>query len=146
FDVEHYGVTILVKFREGESLRQLTHRTQSGGERSVATMLYVMALQELCRVPFRCVDEINQGMDPNNERLVFEILVSLLSDTSCHLSTTQYFMLTPKLLQGLHYGDDTKTHIICDACTNAISSQISISFIRQQLQLAAETERDEITE
>lgn len=28
---------------------------------------YIMALQELCPVPFRCVDEINQGMDPDNE-------------------------------------------------------------------------------
>lgn len=27
----------------------------------MSTMLYLLALQELCPVPFRCVDEINQG-------------------------------------------------------------------------------------
>ena len=39
-----------------------------GGERSVSTALYMMALQSLTKVPFRCVDEINQGMDEVNER------------------------------------------------------------------------------
>ena len=47
----------------------------------------------------RCVDEINQGIDARNERLVFELLVR----TSCHLTSSQYFLLTPKLLTGLSY-------------------------------------------
>jgi chromosome segregation ATPase len=41
-------------------------------ERSVSTMLYLMALQDMTHCPFRLVDEINQGMDPTNERLIFE--------------------------------------------------------------------------
>ena len=45
------------------------------------------------------MDEINQGMDARNERLVFELLVR----TSCHLTSSQYFLLTPKLLTGLSY-------------------------------------------
>ena len=65
----------------------------------MATALYMLALQELTTVPFRCVDEINQGMDARNERLVFELLVR----TSCHVSSAQYFLLTPKLLTGLKY-------------------------------------------
>ena len=40
----------------------------------MATALYMLALQELTTVPFRCVDEINQGMDATNERRVFELL------------------------------------------------------------------------
>ena len=48
---------------------------------------------------FRCVDEINQGMDARNEKLVFEMLVR----TSCHVTSSQYFLLTPKLLTGLHF-------------------------------------------
>ena len=51
---------IKVLFRQSEQLRELTPHHQSGGERSVSTVLYMMALQELTRVPFRCVDEINQ--------------------------------------------------------------------------------------
>ena len=41
----------------------------------MATALYMLALQELTTVPFRCVDEINQGMDATNERRVFQLLV-----------------------------------------------------------------------
>ena len=41
----------------------------------MATALYMLALQELTTVPFRCVDEISQGMDATNERRVFQLLV-----------------------------------------------------------------------
>ena len=100
-DYEKYGVTIKVKFRDDENLRELTAHHQSGGERSVSTVLYLMALQELTRCPFRCVDEINQGMDPRNERKVFQLVVQ----TVCKRSSSQYFLLTPKLLPDLEYGD-----------------------------------------
>ena len=33
---------------------------QSGGEKSVSVMLYMIALQNMTICPFRCVDEINQ--------------------------------------------------------------------------------------
>jgi chromosome segregation ATPase len=58
-DFENYGLQILVKFRENENLQELCG-TQSGGERSVSTAIYLLALQELTQVPFRCMDEINQ--------------------------------------------------------------------------------------
>ena len=49
-----------MKFRDSESLQLLTSTHQSGGERSVSTMLYLLALQDLTNCPFRAVDEINQ--------------------------------------------------------------------------------------
>lgn len=82
-----------------------------------------MALQELNRCPFRVVDEINQvrinsaillflytdaydivertdffffsfqGMDPMNERRVFQMVV----ETACKKRTSQYFFITPKV-------------------------------------------------
>ena len=57
-----------------------------------------MSLQQLSRAPFRVVDEINQGMDERNERLVFDRIVQ-----SCCLGNEkpQYFLVSPKLLQGL---------------------------------------------
>lgn len=55
--------------REKEELSVLDSHRQSGGERAVSTIFYLMALQSLARAPFRVVDEINQGMDPRNERL-----------------------------------------------------------------------------
>ncbi|XP_077502366.1 uncharacterized protein LOC144113260 isoform X2 [Amblyomma americanum] len=57
---DKYGVSIRVKFRDEAPLPELSAIHQSGGERSVATMLYLMALQEQTTVPFRVVDEINQ--------------------------------------------------------------------------------------
>ncbi|XP_065060120.1 structural maintenance of chromosomes protein 5-like [Rhopilema esculentum] len=94
-----YGIEIQVKYRSSEKLKVLTAHHQSGGERSVATMLYLISLQELTKCPFRVVDEINQGMDPSNERRVFDLVV----ETVCRPGTSQYFLITPKLLPDLKY-------------------------------------------
>ncbi|XP_067114243.1 structural maintenance of chromosomes protein 5 [Osmerus mordax] len=101
-EYDKYGIRIRVKFRSSTQLHELTAHHQSGGERSVSTMLYLMALQDLNRCPFRVVDEINQGMDPVNERRVFDIVVR----TACRGTTSQYFFITPKLLQNLNYADE----------------------------------------
>ena len=68
-----------------------------------------MALQSLARAPFRVVDEINQGMDPRNERLVHSRMVDIAC--SDH-SASQYFLITPKLLNGLRYHPKMKVHCI----------------------------------
>ncbi|XP_076596098.1 structural maintenance of chromosomes protein 5 [Chaetodon auriga] len=101
-EYDKYGIRIRVKFHSNTQLHELTPYHQSGGERSVTTMLYLMALQELNRCPFRVVDEINQGMDPVNERRVFDIVVR----TACKETTSQYFFITPKLLQNLQYAEE----------------------------------------
>jgi structural maintenance of chromosomes protein 5 len=85
-DFEKWQLHIMVKFRESEKLQQLTAQRQSGGERSVSTIFFLMALQEMARAPFRVVDEINQGMDPRNERLVHKRMV----ETACKDGTSQY--------------------------------------------------------
>ncbi|ERL93414.1 hypothetical protein D910_10706 [Dendroctonus ponderosae] len=59
---EDYGISIKVTYRNGELLQELNAVVQSGGERAVATAAFMLALQELTPVPFRCVDEINQGL------------------------------------------------------------------------------------
>lgn len=51
--------------------------------------------------PFRVVDEINQGMDPVNERKVF----MQLAEAACQPDTPQCFLLTPKLLPDLPFSD-----------------------------------------
>ncbi|KAK5115109.1 hypothetical protein LTR62_001806 [Meristemomyces frigidus] len=108
-DFENWAIQIKVKFREHESLSLLDSHRQSGGERAVSTIFYLMALQSLARAPFRVVDEINQGMDPRNERLVHSRMV----DIACsEQSASQYFLITPKLLGGLKYHRDMKVHCI----------------------------------
>ena len=63
--------------RDSEPLTTLDSHRQSGGERAVSTIFYLMSLQSLTRSPFRVVDEINQGMDPRNERLVHKRMVGI---------------------------------------------------------------------
>jgi len=130
-DFENWAILIQVKFRENEQLSALDNHRQSGGERAVSTIFYLMALQTLSRAPFRVVDEINQGMDPRNERIVHERMV----DIACGNTTvqrpeeageglavakgdgaggqiSQYFLITPKLLTGLKYAPGMTIHCI----------------------------------
>lgn len=103
-----YGLSIKVTYRNGEPMQELNNMTQSGGERAVATAVFMLSLQELTPVPFRCVDEINQGMDANNERRIFELLVELTSQAS----TAQYFLVTPKLIPDLKFSTAAMVHIV----------------------------------
>lgn len=73
----------------------------------MSTIFYLMSLQSLARAPFRVVDEINQGMDPRNERMVHERMVEI----ACREHTSQYFLITPKLLTGLRY--DRRMKMLC---------------------------------
>ena len=115
-DFANWAIHISVKFRDAEPLSLLDSHRQSGGERAVSTIFYLMALQSLSRAPFRVVDEINQGMDPRNERMVHGRMVDLACGRTVPatdgdgedriVETTegsQYFLITPKLLSGLRY-------------------------------------------
>ncbi|ELU45347.1 chromosome structural maintenance protein smc5 [Rhizoctonia solani AG-1 IA] len=97
-DYANWAIDILVKFRETEKLQILDAHRQSGG---------VSALTEYARVPFSLVDEINQGMDASAERDVHNQLVEVTCNTDCG----QYFLITPKLLTGLHYHEKMK--VLC---------------------------------
>ncbi|XP_076647779.1 structural maintenance of chromosomes 5 [Halictus rubicundus] len=107
-DFDQYGLKIRVKFRDSDQLQELTRHHQSGGERAVTTAIYMISLQELSRVPFRCVDEINQGMDAANERRVFNLLVKMTGKRN----SSQYFLLTPKLLPDLQYSETVTVHCV----------------------------------
>uniref|UniRef100_A0A182LZF6 Structural maintenance of chromosomes protein 5 n=1 Tax=Anopheles culicifacies TaxID=139723 RepID=A0A182LZF6_9DIPT len=107
-DYDEYGIRIYVKYRNEEKLSALDRKLQSGGERAVAIAVYTLSLQHMTQVPFRCVDEINQGMDPTNERKVFNMLV----DETCREGQSQYFFVTPKLLPGLKWHDKMNVLIV----------------------------------
>jgi len=110
--VDKFGLNIKVKFRKNAELQVLSGSTHSGGERSVSTMLFLLALQTVSEVPFRVVDEINQGMDPVNERMVFDRIVEHCG------SESQYFIVTPKLLPDLQYGNHVTVHIVNNGIWN----------------------------
>ncbi|KAG9096070.1 Structural maintenance of chromosomes protein 5 [Ceratobasidium sp. 370] len=102
-----WAIDIMVKFRETEKLQVLDAHRQSGGERSLSTIMYLLSLTEYARIPFSLVDEINQGMDASAERDVHNQLVEVTCNTDCG----QYFLITPKLLTGLHYHEKMK--VLC---------------------------------
>ncbi|KAF7374162.1 Structural maintenance of chromosomes protein 5 [Mycena sanguinolenta] len=102
-----WAIDILVKFRDTEKLQLLTSQRQSGGERSLTTILYLMSLTEEARAPFSLVDEINQGMDQRAERMVHNSMV----EATCKPDSAQYFLITPKLLPDLQYHERMK--ILC---------------------------------
>ncbi|XP_053684572.1 structural maintenance of chromosomes protein 5 [Sabethes cyaneus] len=124
-DYDEYGIQIRVKYRNTEKLQTLDRHVQSGGERAVAIAIYTLSLQHITHVPFRCVDEINQGMDPRNERKVFEMLV----DETCQPGQSQYFFVTPKLLPNLKYNDLMSVFIV----HNGKFIDDSHVFVRDQL-------------
>lgn len=103
-----WSIEILVKFRDIAQLQRLDSHTQSGGERAVSTVLYMIALQEFAAAPFRVVDEINQGMDQRNERIVHKAMV----ENACAENTSQYFLITPKLLTNLYYHEKMRIHCV----------------------------------
>lgn len=89
-------------------MQTLDRNVQSGGERAVAIAIYSLSLQQISHVPFRCVDEINQGMDATNERRIFEMLV----EQTAQPGKSQYFFVTPKLLPQLNSNDLMTVHIV----------------------------------
>jgi structural maintenance of chromosomes protein 5 len=102
-DYDKYELQIRVTFRNKLALQKLSANVQSGGERSVSTMLFLISMQDLADCPFRLVDEINQGMDPRNERAIFSLVVR----AATRPRTPQYFLVTPKLLPDLDYNEAT---------------------------------------
>ncbi|KZT06482.1 P-loop containing nucleoside triphosphate hydrolase protein [Laetiporus sulphureus 93-53] len=106
-DYDKWAIDILVKFRDEEKLQLLTGERQSGGERSLTTILYLMSLTEEARAPFSLVDEINQGMDQRAERAIHNSLV----EVTCKADSGQYFLITPKLLPDLDYAERMK--VLC---------------------------------
>ncbi len=110
-DFAQYQLIISVSYRGSARLKALSSTSQSGGERSVATMLYLLCLQNVTECPFRVVDEINQGMDPINERAIFNLITQSSEQRS---DAPQYFLVTPKLLPNLVFTKSMSILIVCN--------------------------------
>jgi chromosome segregation ATPase len=88
-EIETAGLEILVGFKGGKPV-PLDAYTQSGGERTTATMSFLLALQQHVRSPFRAVDEYDIHMDPRNREMIAKILISTIKDANA-----QYVVITP---------------------------------------------------
>ena len=106
-----WEIEIQVAFRLNAQMQKLSGKTHSGGEQSVSTMLYLISLQRYTKAPFTVIDEINQGMDANNERKIHEILVKETCSSN-EGEGAQYILITPKLLTNLYYDYGMQCNII----------------------------------
>ena len=88
-DLETAGLEIFVGFKGGRPVA-LDAYTQSGGERTTATMSFLWALQQHVRSPFRAVDEYDIHMDPKNREIIARVLLSIIKD-----ATAQDIVITP---------------------------------------------------
>jgi chromosome segregation protein len=88
-DIEAAGLEILVGFKGGRPV-PLDAYTQSGGERTTATMSFLLALQQHVRSPFRAVDEYDIHMDPKNREIIGQMIISAVNRLKA-----QYLVITP---------------------------------------------------
>jgi len=102
-DIEVAGLDILVGFKGAKAV-SLNAYTQSGGERSTATITFLLALQQHIRSPFRAVDEYDVHMDPKNRELIAELLVSSVKGLDA-----QYLAITPSQVT---FEEEENVHII----------------------------------
>ena len=88
-DIEAAGLEILVGYKGAKPV-PLDMYTQSGGERSTATVVFLLALQQHVQSPFRAIDEYDIHMDPRNREIVASLLVSSVRGLD-----VQYLAITP---------------------------------------------------
>jgi chromosome segregation protein len=91
-DIEEAGIEINVGFKGAKPV-PLNAYTQSGGERSTATITFLLALQQYVHSPFRAVDEYDVHMDPKNRETIANLIVSSVIDLD-----SQYLAITPSQL------------------------------------------------
>ena len=130
-DPKMWGIAVRVAFRGSNEPTQLSKTSHSGGECAVSTMLVLLAMQDVTSLPFRVVDEINQGMGVNFEKCVFVVLAELFEEqrTATALAAAanhhgdggasfklqngkQLFIISPKLLPNLQHTQAMRTHVI----------------------------------
>ena len=102
-DIETMGLELTVGFKGAEPTI-LDAYTQSGGERSTATMTFLLALQQYVKSPFRAVDEFDIHMDPKNRETISNLLYKEVRGSR----ETQYLTITPRQITNI----DETVHVI----------------------------------
>ncbi len=102
-EIEDAGIDIYVGFRGGAPTT-LDPFTQSGGERSVALMAFILSLQARIVSPLRAMDEFDIHMDPKNREAMFKMILSQMKAREA----SQYIVITPSILTVF----DRSAHVI----------------------------------
>jgi len=102
-EIEDAGMDLYVGFR-GSAPTTLDPFTQSGGERSVALMAFILSLQARIISPLRAMDEFDIHMDPKNREAMFKMILSQMKQREA----SQYIVITPSVLTVF----DRSAHVI----------------------------------
>ncbi|MGD0477761.1 MAG: AAA family ATPase [Nitrososphaerales archaeon] len=102
-DIEDAGIALYVGF-QGGAPTTLDPFTQSGGERSVALMAFILSLQGRIVSPMRAMDEFDIHMDPKNREAMFKMILSQMKQREA----SQYLVITPSILTVF----DRSAHVI----------------------------------
>jgi chromosome segregation protein len=95
-DPDRAGIEITVGFK-GASPVVLDAYAQSGGERAVSTMAFLLSLQHSLKSPVRAVDEFDVHMDPHNRESMMKMLFSFMSENA----DVQFIVITPSQLSAI---------------------------------------------
>ena len=101
--IEDAGLDLYVGFRGGAPTT-LDPFTQSGGERSVALMAFILSLQARIVSPLRAMDEFDIHMDPKIREAMFKMILSQMKLREA----SQYIVITPSILTVF----DRNAHVI----------------------------------
>ena len=102
-EIEDAGIDLYVGFRGGAPTT-LDPFTQSGGERSVALMAFILSLQARIVSPLRAMDEFDIHMDPRNREAMFKMILYQMKARKA----SQYIVITPSILTVF----DRSAHVI----------------------------------
>lgn len=102
-EIEEAGIDLYVGFRGGAPTT-LDPFTQSGGERSVALVAFILSLQARIVSPLRAMDEFDIHMDPKNREAMFKMILSQMRQHEA----SQYIVITPSILTVF----DKSAHVI----------------------------------
>lgn len=94
------------KRARGEEGRVSSTSALSGGERSYATVAFIMALWECAELPFCFMDEFDVFMDNVNRKMVMDLLI----EHALQHRSRQFVFLTPQDASTLVAGEHIKIH------------------------------------
>ncbi len=91
--VAEAGLQLLVGFKGAEP-SILDPYTQSGGERSVALVAFMLSLQSRIISPLRAMDEFDIHMDPRNREAIFKMILA----QGKRNPNSQHIVITPSII------------------------------------------------
>ncbi len=101
--IEETGLQLLVGYK-GAPPSVLDPYTQSGGERSVALVAFILSLQSRIISPLRAMDEFDIHMDPKNREAIFKMILA----QSRVNQSSQNIVITPSIISVI----DKSAHVI----------------------------------